>query len=239
MQKQIGFGRVYGNLGTQVESYYSLPSLEGYDPLYVQRYGEFIRYAQYGTFQQAERSVVHLDRRGKYTDRVLDVLGVTLLFHPLGDTGQEWAYPVWNDPKKYSVSYQDDKFQVYRNNTAMPRAVIFYRNEVISNGKAILQRFYTDDFDFRHILLVESGSSINVPKNATGSAQIISYTPNTVIVTTNSSHPGFLFLSDTDYPGWTATVNGKTTDILRADYAFRAVRIPAGKATVAFNYDPF
>ncbi len=239
MQKHIGYGRIYGNLGTQAESYYNLPSLEGYDPLYVQRYGEFIRYAQFGSFQQAERSVVHLDRRGKYTDRVLDFLGVNLIFHPLGDTGQEWAYPVWKDIKKYSVIYQDDKFQLYRNNTVMPRASLFYQVETIPDGEKLLKRFYSDSFDFRKIILLEKEVLSKQSAAATGSAKIVSYMPNVVKITVASNNTGILFLSDTYYPGWEATVNGKREEVLRADYAFRAVRIPAGKSIVIFRYKQY
>ena len=49
---------------------------------------------------------------------------------------------------------------------------------------------------------------------------------------------GFLVLTDTYMPGWRATINGKSTEILRANYAFRAVRIPAGHHDVEFNYQP-
>jgi uncharacterized membrane protein YfhO len=52
------------------------------------------------------------------------------------------------------------------------------------------------------------------------------------------AQPGFLLLLDTYFPGWTATVNGEKTPILRADYNFRAVQLPAGKSVVRFVYQP-
>jgi len=45
-------------------------------------------------------------------------------------------------------------------------------------------------------------------------------------------------LTDQDYPGWEATVDGTPTPILRANYAFRAVRVPAGTSIVEFQYRP-
>ena len=45
-------------------------------------------------------------------------------------------------------------------------------------------------------------------------------------------------LLDSYYPGWRAYVDGKQAEILRANYAFRAVRVPAGKHRVEFVYRP-
>ena len=49
---------------------------------------------------------------------------------------------------------------------------------------------------------------------------------------------GFLVVSDQEYPGWSATVNGVAAPVLRANYVFRAVRVPAGGALVEFHYRP-
>jgi uncharacterized membrane protein YfhO len=45
-------------------------------------------------------------------------------------------------------------------------------------------------------------------------------------------------LTDTFYPGWTASVDGSPQPILRANYLFRAVRLPAGDHRVTFVYAP-
>jgi uncharacterized membrane protein YfhO len=50
--------------------------------------------------------------------------------------------------------------------------------------------------------------------------------------------PGYLVLADTWYPGWRATVDGEPAEILRANYAFRAVWLEAGEHVVEMVYRP-
>lgn len=243
IKKHIGVGRIFGNFGAQVDTYYNFPSIEGYDPLYIERYGQFIRAAGRGEFLEAERSVVRLARDGEYTDRVLDLLGVTILFHPIADTNQVWAYPVWKDKERFLLVFQDDKFQLFRNKTAMDRATLFYNYEVIEKKEDIIKKFYSKDFDFRNTLLLEEDPGL-MPKNSksdkkNGRAQIISYAPNKVQIKVVSSSPALLFLSDNFYPGWEAKVNGIKAKIYRADYSFRAIVVPEGESIVEFKYGAF
>jgi uncharacterized membrane protein YfhO len=53
-----------------------------------------------------------------------------------------------------------------------------------------------------------------------------------------ASRAGWLVLSDVYYPGWRATVNGQPTDVLRANYTFRAVWLPVGEHTVRMSFSP-
>ncbi|MEK6573128.1 MAG: YfhO family protein, partial [Chloroflexota bacterium] len=63
--------------------------------------------------------------------------------------------------------------------------------------------------------------------------------PNRFSATVTLERDGYVLLSDTYYPGWRASVDGNPQPILRADYNFRAVAVPAGTHTVIFEYAPF
>lgn len=69
-------------------------------------------------------------------------------------------------------------------------------------------------------------------------AKIIEYKLNSVTIVVDAPTSGYLFLSDTYYPGWEAYVNGKKTKIYRANYCFRAVKVPKGRHIVYFVYRP-
>lgn len=235
IKSNVQYGRVFGNLGTEVSSYYGIQTLDGYDPLYIGRYGEFIRSAGTGDFLSAERSVVKLARIGKYTDRVLDLLGVDIIFHAIADTNQGWAYPVWKDRNRFSLVYKDDRFQLFKNNYSLPRASLFYDYEVISDKKSIIKRFYDESFDFRKKLILEEKLSDSLTEGV-GNSKITEYTPNRIKIEVKTNKEVLLFLTDNYYPGWKAKVNGKETKIYRADYTFRAILVPAGDSIVEFYY---
>ena len=53
-----------------------------------------------------------------------------------------------------------------------------------------------------------------------------------------SKEEGYLILSDTFYPGWECRINGKLTEILKANYSMRAIVVPAGNSSVEFEFNP-
>jgi hypothetical protein len=61
---------------------------------------------------------------------------------------------------------------------------------------------------------------------------------NSLLIEVNASQAGFLVLADQFYPGWTAQVDGKPAQILRANCFGRAVELAPGKHLVSFNYRP-
>jgi hypothetical protein len=68
--------------------------------------------------------------------------------------------------------------------------------------------------------------------------QVKTYRPELVTLRTDSPREGFVVLSDTFHPGWTAAVDGKPARILRAHEAMRAVEVPSGRHEVQFRYRP-
>ena len=49
---------------------------------------------------------------------------------------------------------------------------------------------------------------------------------------------GIVVLSEIYYPGWTCTIDGQPTEIARANYVLRAIKVPAGQHEVVMTFDP-
>lgn len=62
--------------------------------------------------------------------------------------------------------------------------------------------------------------------------------PNRITVQVHAASSGYLVIADVWYPGWQARINGEPVKVLRANYLFRAVSVPAGEHEVQFFYRP-
>ncbi len=142
----------------------------------------------------------------------------------------------------YEMVRKGEKTNIYENKNFLPRAFLVDKAVVIKDGKKILERLKSKDFDpSKEVILEEAfGSTIyDIRYTIYEKANIIQYTPNKVTIEAQVSTPKFLVLSDSYYPGWKAYVDGRRAKIYRADYTLRAVHLKPGKHIVTFTYDPF
>jgi uncharacterized membrane protein YfhO len=232
-----GYNRVLSNLGGEATTYYKLPSVEGYDAVYIQRYGEFVKYLDNGEFGQSFRSVVSFPKRGLYTKEAVNFLGMKYLVHKTADGRSPWVFPFWEyEDGVFNRIYNDNYYEVFENKDAFPRAYLVNKYKVELDSKKILELMFNDT-SLREEVILEEDPKLKLD-DVSGSAKISSYAPNKVTIETDSKGNSLLFLSDTYYKGWNAYVDGKKTKIYRADYTFRAVFVPKGTHEVIFKYEP-
>ncbi|MBI5667202.1 MAG: YfhO family protein [Chloroflexi bacterium] len=134
--------------------------------------------------------------------------------------------------------------KLYENRDVLPRA--FVVGDVLAvpdmwqGSEDTLALMRDPAFDPTQTAVIATDNNVGarhaVPLQAT--TEITSYTPTRVEITVSSDQDAYLILTDAYFPGWTATVNGQPTNVLRADVMFRAVPITAGESSVVFEYRP-
>jgi len=234
-----GFNRVFGNLGGEATMYYGLPSVEGYDALYSKRYGQFIGYIGNEEFIESNWSVVLFPKNSKNTSKAINLLDIKYIVHKLTDDGVSWTFPYWTYPKgQFNVIYKDNYYRFYQNNNVLPHAFLVGEYRVIKDKKQILKTIFSDNFKPRREIILEDDPKITKVNGDVGDAKITNYQPNNIEISVDSKNNALLFLADNYDKGWKASVDGKDTSILRANYTFRAIKINEGKHVVRFWYDP-
>lgn len=82
---------------------------------------------------------------------------------------------------------------------------------------------------------------LSLKKDSTDRITLTSYKPNELVYESNSKSEGLAIFSEIYYNvrnEWQVTIDGKPADLLRANYVLRALRVPAGKHTIVFKFEP-
>lgn len=136
--------------------------------------------------------------------------------------------------------WQQGTVRVYENPNALPRAFFVPLIRLVASPQEVLRQLASATNNPREAALVESVPADGFLGNssAAGEVTVLQDRAEELVLHVNTTAEGFVFLSDQYYPGWEATVNDIPTPIMRANYAFRLIRVPAGASTVRFRYRP-
>jgi hypothetical protein len=163
------------------------------------------------------------------------------------DASQHVADASLADASRWRVADATEDARVFENMRARPRA--WLASEVITLAPedafvAVKTSRLPDGraFDPARTALVEepqdSPTTDDGSKTQTGDARVVAESDGRIEVRTESASPSFLVLSDVNYPGWRASIDGREAHVYQTDYALRGVHVPAGTHSVAFELRP-
>ncbi|MCX7918625.1 MAG: YfhO family protein [bacterium] len=146
--------------------------------------------------------------------------------------------PIWQ--KITTIS----QIEIYENRNVLPRAWLVSQVKSLP-AEEIWRTIYTGKFDDGHEFnphneaLIEREVNLQFEKpTQQPSVNIIKYVPNKIELETFSLTSSFLVLSEIDYPGWKAFVNGKEQQIYQTNYILRGLILPPGNNRIQFIYQP-
>lgn len=137
--------------------------------------------------------------------------------------------------RKYTYAYRDDSVALFQRGPA-PRYWFSSDYTVVTSNEALKLSSTAPT----NQLLLEVAPPFAPEPNVAGDAQpqLKSRKLNSLSLSVNTPRPGLVYVADSFYPGWSAKVNGTATPILVANYAFRAIPVPAGTSMVELSYLP-
>jgi len=102
--------RILGNFGAEVTNFYKLGSIEGYDPIYQRRYGQFMASLESGNLSDSPRSVVSFPNDSFFASQAANLLNIKYIVHKISDGRSSWTFPFWKFPKQFELIYKDQKY---------------------------------------------------------------------------------------------------------------------------------
>jgi hypothetical protein len=182
---------------------------------------------------QIMNSILHTSRPD--SSRLVDLLNIRYML---------WPTEI-NSPK-YRLIDSSDSLYFYEDRGVLPRAFLVDTYRVCHTGEEFQKIMMDPSFEPCRFLLLDKeprlppgwdpeGKSNSCP---TGGVEVLLYEPERIRLRVDATTSRFLFLGDAYFPGWKAFVDGRPREVLRADYAFRAIAVERGQHIIEFRYEP-
>jgi Bacterial membrane protein YfhO len=125
------------------------------------------------------------------------------------------------------------------------RAFLVDRAARVDDPAQALERLVGSDFDPRREVILDDSNNARdyaatrgPAKGTAGRVRWLTDSADELRLEVRSEKPAWLVVLDSWDPGWSASIDSHATDVVRADYNFRAVRVPAGTSTIRMSYEP-
>ncbi len=158
----------------------------------------------------------------------------------------------WRMTTRYHTSRQTDRrsdeqqpgeegYVVYENLRALPRVWIVPGAVEMPEEQAIETIRYSQfpdgrPFDPMQVALIDPGAGAHAFPPGGADARLVSIEDTRMTVDVSSAGGGYLVLSEAEYPGWYARIDGGgSVPVQRTDVMFQGVPVPAGHHTVVFE----
>jgi hypothetical protein len=160
-----------------------------------------------------EQKVAELLRAGKAVGKLPDFLGVSQVASPK-------HLFVWEEKTNY-----------------MPFATIGQKPVFMDDSKMLAQ-FEANEFSPRQTVCLPLAARGKILARGESGARVLSskISPMENLFTTAGNRPAMLVVAQSYYHRWEASVDGQPAKLWRANYAFQAVEVPAGRHEVRLSY---
>ncbi len=125
---------------------------------------------------------------------------------------------------------------IYENRDAFPRAWVA-GEYMIATGEQSLAALAEGNIDLRRTVILTEAPPIAPVPGDSAEVAIVKLAPRECVLAVELDRPGIVVMTEAYYPDWKATVDGAPAEILRANHAFRALALGAGKHEIVMRYD--
>ncbi len=200
-------------------TFYKIQSVEGYDPLFIKSYAEFVAASERGRPDiSPPYGFNRIITPHNFSSNAFDLLNVKYVLS-LDEISS----------KKFEKVFEYGKTKVYENKNVFSRAFFVEKTIYLKTKEEQIKGMFENDLAKTAVVGEKIDGTLS-----TGKVVIKSYAENEIIINTHNEGEGFLVLTDAFYPSWKATIDGKMVKIRKTDYAFRGLLVPEGEHEIKF-----
>lgn len=210
-----------------------LYTIQGYNPLQLARYAEFM------TALNGMRQDYHLAylRHTGVRSSLLDLLSVRYVLVdatiPSGRTDIQGLSIGRRVVLRTSLAI------VYERVSRPPHAWIVHDVRAVEYGEALPLLTAGAVDPYRTGLVEGALPEVTPPEAGTQEeARVTRYEPDAISIITTAASPGLLVISEVYEKGWRAYIDGERVAVLPTHHVLRGVPVPAGEHTVEMRYEP-
>lgn len=239
----------------------SLEPVLGYNPLDIRRYKQFLQFI-------SDEDGPITPRQGRFgfpvipafplvNQSLVDLLGVRYVLQPRGGfpewtgraepkAGGSWRLVATEQPGTVFSFLAGGMqtlppYDLFENTNWLPRAFLVRHAARLADPPEVLAQMRSTDF--RQTVLLEDGVDEPMPADLTspgqaGAVVIRERRPNRISLDIETAEPAYLVLTEIWFPGWHCFVDGVEVPVQRANFVFRAARVPAGQHQVEWVFAP-
>ena len=234
LKQNSGDHRVYGLLDDNLNLAFNIQTTSGYDSLNIINYQELLSASRDGKIALSDRVTGEkIQIKGRFSKKLLDLLSVKYVVSGKSDL---YSFPTWEYPDSFKLAWEDSQYRIYENLTLLPRYFLTQDYKIVSSEEFLNKTL--DEKDLKTIILTNVVSFKTNKISNSGKVELAKFNNNEKEFNIKTNSDSLLFLSDTYLSGWQAFLDNKKINILKANYAFGAVQIPAGSHKVRFIYKP-
>ncbi len=202
---------------------YKIESVGGYDPLYIKKYAQLYNALDLRN-SDSNISFNRFITPQNYNSNFANLMNVKYIL----------TFDDINNPNFVKV-LEEGKTKIYENLNVLNRAFFAESVSKSKNPKdelsslqqinAFKTKSYSLQFEF-------NGG------DKEGTVEYLLYEDQKFIIKTNTRRQSPLIISNVDYPGWKAYIDGIKTPIYEANFALQSVIVPTGIHIIEFKYHP-
>ncbi|MDP3938684.1 MAG: YfhO family protein [Deltaproteobacteria bacterium] len=231
--------RVYGIDGClfpNTATAFGLEDIGMYEALFVKRFARYVHELLDSRFLGDDSFHAFRAELVDPGSRFLDLLNLKYFIIPSGSTIPAERQKMLGLKKVY-----EREVTIFERVRVLPRVLIVHRSHYVSDGEEAL-RLLKGGYNVEGGVILEGPPRSDLAPDLRlqdgSSVEALDLGVNHKTLRVKMESDGFVVVGDVYYPGWKARVDGKKADLLRANYLFQAVQVPAGVHEVQIAFSP-